>query len=33
MENGENEEETPAASMDGWIIWDDVKEGVAREPD
>jgi hypothetical protein len=32
MENGEDEEETRAAMMDGSIIWD-VKEDMAREPD
>jgi hypothetical protein len=32
MENGEDEEETRATRMDGWIIWN-VKEDMAREPD
>jgi hypothetical protein len=31
MENRVDEEETRAAKMDGWIIWD-VKEGMARKP-
>jgi hypothetical protein len=29
MENGEDEEETWAAKMDGWIIWD-TREDIAR---
>jgi hypothetical protein len=32
MGNGEDEEETRAARMDGWIIWEN-KENMVREPD
>jgi hypothetical protein len=32
MDDGEDEEETRAAKMDGWIIWEN-KEDMVREPD